>query len=42
LEKNPEGAKGDAKGVERLCKIGVLSKMEMEQRLLKLIQCEAG
>jgi predicted ATP-dependent endonuclease of OLD family len=27
--------------VERLCKIGVLSKVEMEQRLLKVIQCEA-
>jgi multidrug resistance efflux pump len=41
LEKKLEEAKGDAKGVERLCKIGVLSKLEMEQRLLKVIQCEA-
>jgi multidrug resistance efflux pump len=41
LEKNLEAAKGDTKGVERLCKNGVLSKVEMEQRLLKLIQCEA-
>lgn len=41
LERNLEEAKGGAKGVERLCKIGVLSKVEMEQRLLKVIQCEA-
>jgi hypothetical protein len=41
LQKKLEEAKGDAKGVERLCKIGVLSKVEMEQRLLKVIQCEA-
>jgi multidrug resistance efflux pump len=41
LEKNLEAAKGDTKGVERLCKNGVLSKVEMEQRLLKVIQCEA-
>ena len=27
--------------VERLCKHGVLSKLEMEQRLLNVIQCEA-
>jgi multidrug resistance efflux pump len=40
LEKNLEAAKGDTKGVERLCKNGVLSKVEMEQRLLKVIQCE--
>ena len=31
----------EAPKVERLCKIGVLSKVEMEQRLLKVIQCEA-
>jgi multidrug resistance efflux pump len=41
LEKKLLEAKGDAKGVERLCKTGVLSKVEMEQRLLKVIQCEA-
>jgi multidrug resistance efflux pump len=41
LEKKLEEAKGDTKGVERLCKIGVLSKVEMEQRLLKVIQCQA-
>ena len=27
--------------MERLCKQGVLSKVEMEQRLLKVMQCEA-
>jgi len=41
LEKKLEEAKEDSKGVQRLCKIGVLSKVEMEQRLLKVIQCEA-
>ena len=41
LEKKLEEAKEDRKGVQRLWKIGVLSKVEMEQRLLKVIQCEA-
>jgi multidrug resistance efflux pump len=41
LEKKLAEAKGDAEGVERLCKNGALSKVEMEQRLLKAIQCEA-
>jgi multidrug resistance efflux pump len=41
LETRLEEAKRDAKGVERLCKNGVLSKVEMEQRQLKVIQCEA-
>ena len=41
LEKKLEEAKGDTKGVERLCKNGVLSKVEMEQRLLKVMECEA-
>jgi multidrug resistance efflux pump len=41
LQTKLEEAKRDAKGVERLCKHGVLSKLEMEQRLLKVIQCEA-
>ena len=41
LEKNVEEAEGDVKGMERLGKIGVLSKVEMEQRLFKLIQYEA-
>jgi multidrug resistance efflux pump len=40
-EKKLEQAKQEAKGVERLCKTGVLSKVEMEQRLLKVMQCEA-
>jgi multidrug resistance efflux pump len=41
LAKKLDEAKGDAKGVERLCKNGVLSKVEMEQRLLKVMECEA-
>ena len=41
LQTKLEEAKRDAKGVEGLCKRGVLSKLEMEQRLLKVIQCEA-
>jgi multidrug resistance efflux pump len=41
LEKRLEEAKRDAKSVERLCKHEVLSKVEMEQRLLNVIQCEA-
>jgi multidrug resistance efflux pump len=41
LETKLEEAKRDAKGVERLCKHGVLSKLEMEQRLLNVIECEA-
>jgi hypothetical protein len=41
LETKLEEAKRDAKGVERLCENGVLSKLEMEQRLLKVIECEA-
>jgi hypothetical protein len=40
LEKKLEHAKQSAAGAERLCKIGVLSKVEMEQRLLKVVQCE--
>jgi multidrug resistance efflux pump len=40
-EKKLEAAKENIKGVERLCKIGVLSKAEMEERLLKVIQCDA-
>ena len=41
LEKKREEAKEDAKGVERLCKNGVLSKVEMERRVLKVMECEA-
>lgn len=41
LEKQVERAKRNAAGAERLCKIGVLSKMEVEQRFLKVVRCEA-
>jgi hypothetical protein len=41
LEKQFERAKRNAAGAERLCKIGVLSKMEVEQRLLKVVRCES-
>lgn len=41
LEKQLERAKQNAVGAERLYKIGVLAKMEMEQRLLKVIRCES-
>jgi hypothetical protein len=40
-EKQLERAKENAMGAERLCKIGVLSKVEVEQRALKVIRCEA-
>jgi multidrug resistance efflux pump len=42
LEKQLERAKGNAAGAERLCKIGVLSKMEVEQRSLKVVRCESN
>src|SRR5438093_1640952 len=42
LEKQFQFAKQIAAGAARLCKIGVLSKAEMEQRLLKVIQCECN
>ena len=41
LEKQFERAKRNAAGAERLCKIGVLSKMEVEQRFLKIVRCES-
>jgi len=41
LEKQLERAKRNAAGAERLCKIGVLSKVEMEQRLLRVVRCES-
>ena len=41
LEKKLEEAKAAANGLERLCKTGALSKVEMEHRLLQVIQCEA-
>jgi multidrug resistance efflux pump len=40
-EKQLERARQNASGAERLCKIGVLAKVEMEQRLLKVIRCES-
>jgi hypothetical protein len=41
LEKQFERAKRNAASAERLCKIGVLSKMEVEQRFLRVVQCES-
>jgi len=41
LEKQLERAKQNAAGAERLWKIGVLAKMEVEQRLLKVVRCES-
>ena len=40
-EKKLERAKRNAAGAERLWKIGVLAKVEVEQRALKTIKCEA-
>src|ERR671925_2215169 len=40
-EKKLERAKRSAAGAERLWKIGVLAKVEVEQRALKVIKCEA-
>ena len=42
LEKQLERAKQNAAGAERLYKVGVLAKMEVEQRLLKVIRCESA
>lgn len=41
LEKQLERAKQNAKGAERLWKIGVLAKVEVEQRSLKVVRCES-
>jgi hypothetical protein len=41
LEKLLERALRSAAGAERLCKIGVLSKVEVEQRFLKAVRCES-
>jgi hypothetical protein len=41
LEKQLERAKQNATGAERLYKIGVLAKMEVEQRLLKVLRSES-
>ena len=40
-QKKLERAKRNAAGAERLWKIGVLAKVEVEQRALKAIKCEA-
>jgi hypothetical protein len=40
LEKQLERAKQNAAGAERFYKIGVLAKMEVEQRSLKVMRCE--
>ena len=39
-EKKLERAKRNAGGAERLWKIGVLAKVEVEQRALKMVKCE--
>jgi hypothetical protein len=41
LEKGLERAKKNASGAERLCKIGVLAKVEVEQRALKVVRLES-
>src|SRR6266481_1187740 len=41
LEKQLERAKQNGAGAERLYKIGVLAKVEVEQRLLKVVRCES-
>jgi len=40
-EKKLERAKQNAAGAERLWKIGVLARVEVEQRALKVVKCEA-
>src|SRR5213080_2789104 len=41
LEKQLERAKRNADGAERLYKIGVLARLEVEQRLLKVVRTES-
>ena len=41
LEKQLERAKRNADGAERLSKIGVLAKVEVEQRLLRVVRTES-
>lgn len=41
LEKQLDRAKKNASGAERLCKIGVLAKVEVEQRALKVLRLES-
>src|SRR5438132_13011126 len=40
LEKELERVKRSAAGIERLCKMGALSKLEAEQRALRLVHLE--
>src|SRR5438445_10945579 len=40
LEKELERAKRNAASAERLCKIGALSKLEVEQRVLRSVHLE--
>ena len=40
LEKEFERAKRNAAGAERLCRIGALSKLEAEQRILRVVHLE--
>jgi multidrug resistance efflux pump len=42
LEKQLERAQRNAASAERLFKIGVLSKMEVEQRFLRVVRCESN
>src|SRR5216684_989383 len=41
LEKQLERAKRNVAGVERLCKIGALAKVEAEQRALRVVRLES-
>ena len=41
LENQLERAKRNAAGAEHLYKIGVLARVEVEQRLLKIVRCES-
>jgi DNA repair exonuclease SbcCD ATPase subunit len=41
LEKELDRAKKNASGADRLCKIGVLAKVEVEQRALKVVRLES-
>ena len=41
LERQLERVKRNAASAEHLCKIGVLSKMEVEQRFLRIVRCES-
>src|SRR5438270_11094951 len=40
-EKKLERSKRNAAGAERMWRIGVLAKVEVEQRALKVVKCEA-